>query len=174
MYEARRQRSSWARIKLSIVRKVYLISVSLQSLTHYFFCCPFIIRFRINKFSSFLNIYILKNVSYYSVVNVQTLRSPHIRTLIRIRILPILAIYFRFQFRFLVRLVSCDYFLFQFPHSALVMGHKQTGGFLSVLLYIIASSIFVNRYFYISLHLWLSLTSFAYSRSYSLILYFGF
>ena len=35
MYEARRQRSSWARIKLSIVRKVYLISVSLQSLTHY-------------------------------------------------------------------------------------------------------------------------------------------
>ena len=48
MYEARRQRSSWARIKLSIVRKVYLISVSLQSFDS-FFCCPFI-RFWINKF----------------------------------------------------------------------------------------------------------------------------
>ena len=52
MYEARRQRSSWARIKLSIVRKL-LVSVRRQFLAHYFaklrLTCPYIIRFWINK-----------------------------------------------------------------------------------------------------------------------------
>ena len=56
MYEARRQRSSWARIKLSIVRKFMSISYRFAiRCSTLFFCCP-IIAFWINKFSlSFLN-----------------------------------------------------------------------------------------------------------------------
>ena len=40
MYEARRQRSSWARIKLSIVRKVMSISYRFPIRCSTLFCCP--------------------------------------------------------------------------------------------------------------------------------------
>ena len=63
MYEARRQRSSWARIKLSIVRKVMSISYHFVARCSTF-CCPFILC-RINKllfrlfFTLALNLWLL-------------------------------------------------------------------------------------------------------------------
>ena len=60
MYEARRQRSSWARIKLSIVRKVYVLSPSFDEPLDFVLFCPF-------HFFQNQQVYI---VFSYSIVNV--------------------------------------------------------------------------------------------------------
>ena len=103
MYEARRQRSSWARIKLSIVRKfmsiVWLrLAIKLLDFAYRVFC-P-IIAFWINKF--LIKVYLIL-VFTYSVFNVQSreVDFPWFEIWLNLKSgSTSFAIYFRFQFRF--------------------------------------------------------------------------
>jgi len=103
----------------------------------------FIIRFWINKFFQyrFHNI-----VSLYSVVNVQA--NPNrtwISQLKSLRFFFFAIYYFNFGF-------NSSALSWLLPSSLTCLRGLQTGGFLSELFYLIASSFIVNYIFYISLH----------------------
>ena len=137
MYEARRQRSSWARIKLSIVRKLWFITPKSNCLAHLqsLLCFYVVLSFAFELTSLF--------VFSYSVFNVQSDYFPSgSKPQSQFIIFAIYFVWVWFGVLFVITI-----FLTQ-KVKPLRSFNRPPGGFLTWLYYLITSKFIVNYYFF--------------------------
>ena len=142
MYEARRQRSSWARIKLSIVRK-FMIFISEEMLSTHFACFRFAFRLSLSFVVELTSLFRL----HYSVFNVRFSVNSSMRLINSLTLFAIL--YFvsiSVLFSSTVLWLLSYSFLTQTLFSYSLGSTCQLGGFLTDKNYHIASKFYVNTF----------------------------
>ena len=139
MYEARRQRSSWARIKLSIVRK-FMIFISEEMLSTHFACFRFAFRLSLSFVVELTSLFRL----HYSLFNVRFQLTHQWIFINSLTLFAILYFVF-FGFCFDNSLVTTS-FLTQTSYSYQLRSTCHLGGFLTDKNYHNASRFYVNTF----------------------------